>query len=697
MTKHFFYCFIFLFVIIGSAYSKSDVTYPKELEQLHNNLISNFLQPTVDESKVENLLSTLDSKGAWTQIDYTDLERGGWPVLQHLYNLQTLAIAYQKSGTQYYKKEELSKKIHLALNYWLDNDFQNPNWWNPEIGVPKYLSPVLFAMESELSPEQFKKGIKILNRSKIRLAGQNKVWLSGNVLYKSLLLRNADSVAIAAEAIKGELAINRLAIQPDYSFHEHGAMLQFGNYGLSFMRDMTMWIDIMNNTAFQFEKERVSLLRAYVLDGMQWVLWKKGLDIAASGRQLFKGAQIEKRNLMVGQLNEMKKLDSKYAEEYEKAKDVSSLVGNKYFWRSDFQVQRSKDYYFSLKLSSNRVRAYETANSENLQGYHLGSGMTLLYQTQNEYEDIFPFWNWKKLPGTTIIQDTSAIPVSNAWGYTIDDNFVGAVSDGENGMAVLQYNRGGLKANKSWFMFDDKIVCLGNGITAKTEFPVTTSINQTFLNGNILVKTDAGEKSVANEQEFTRLNWLLHDNIGYLFPTDAKVKLTAKNTIGSWYNVAHRYKDVSENADIFSLWIDHGKNPKNGNYAYILVPNATRAIMADLEANKPFKFVNLPNQQSVVSKNGNLAGIVFYAAGKSYVFGCVEVSKPCAVMLKKTDAGIAVSISDPSYQQKDIILKMKGNYEVENGLFESGNTTITISLPQGNEAGKTLTINLKNK
>ncbi len=93
-------------------------------------------------------------------VYYADLERGGWPVLQHLHNLQTLAVAYQKPGTKYYHKEELSKKIHLALNYWLDNDFQNPNWWNPEIGVPKYLSPVLIAMENELSPEQFQKGIR---------------------------------------------------------------------------------------------------------------------------------------------------------------------------------------------------------------------------------------------------------------------------------------------------------------------------------------------------------------------------------------------------------------------------------------------------------------------------------------------------------------------------------------------------------
>ncbi len=69
MTKHFFRIFIFLFVFVGSAYSMPEVTYPKELDQLHKNVISNFLQATVDEGQVESFLSTLGSKGAWTQID----------------------------------------------------------------------------------------------------------------------------------------------------------------------------------------------------------------------------------------------------------------------------------------------------------------------------------------------------------------------------------------------------------------------------------------------------------------------------------------------------------------------------------------------------------------------------------------------------------------------------------------------------
>ena len=60
----------------------------------------------------------------------------------------------------------------------------------------------MILMENELSEKQKQEGIKILNSAKIKYSGQNKVWVSGVVLLKSLLLRNADSVRIAGKSIQ---------------------------------------------------------------------------------------------------------------------------------------------------------------------------------------------------------------------------------------------------------------------------------------------------------------------------------------------------------------------------------------------------------------------------------------------------------------------------------------------------------------
>jgi chondroitin AC lyase len=40
-----------------------------------------------------------------------------------------------------------------------------------------------------------------------------------------------------------------------------------------------------------------------------------------------------------------------------------------------------------------------------------------LYQSGKEYKNIFPFWDWKRIPGTTTLQDDEPLPVLTARGY----------------------------------------------------------------------------------------------------------------------------------------------------------------------------------------------------------------------------------------------------------------------------------------
>jgi chondroitin AC lyase len=606
-----------------------------------------------------------------------------------------IAIKSIKKDNPYYHDKTVLAKITLGLNYWLKNDFVSPNWWYPQIGIPQALAPILLIMEEELSTDQIATGVTLLNRAKIGMGGQNKVWLSGNVMLKSLLLRNVDSVAIAAKAIQAELKVSKgLGVQPDNTFHEHGVMLQNGNYGLSYLDNMIKWIAVLRNTPFAFDESKISILRNYALEGMQWIVFKKSFDIAASGRHMFRDELELKRNNLMGYFNDLAKLDPAFAASYLKATDYKNLVGNKHFWNSDYHIQRTPNYLFSLKMSSSRVSGYETVNFENMMGYHLGSGMTLLYQTDEEYKNIFPFWDWKKLPGTTIIQDKAPIPVSNAWGYKIEGDFVGGVTDGKDGIAVLKYNRGGLQANKAWFMFNNQIVCLGNGITADTSFNVTTSINQTYLKGDVVVSAKNITSKASGDKALENPNWVLHNNIGYVFPDGGNLQLAAKSVSGSWYNVAQRYEDVKEKADIFSLWYNHGKKPKDQKYQYILVPNATETMLNALTTQPSFKIINNVDQEIVMANDGSMAGIIFYKPGKADVFGGIIVNQPCLVMLKRIGAQIDLSISEPTQKLKELFITIKGDYKLPNGNSKNGETQIKIDLPFGFEAGKTIFIKL---
>ena len=679
-----------------SVIFKTSQDFPTELRQLHRNVLAGILEESADIQEVQMLLAEMLSNGSWANIDYSSKERGAWQPRQHLSNLLAIAKAYKTIDNKFYQKKEVSTKIHIGLNYWLENDFQCPNWWYPIIGVPMVLNPIMILMEGELSSEQLEKGLVILNRCEIGRTGQNKVWQSGNVLHSSLLTRDIEMVKKASASIQEELVVSlNEGVQPDWSYHQHGPQLQFGNYGLSYVNDMIKWISILRKTPNAFDENKVSILRDYLLKGQRWVTWKDQFDISACGRQLFVDSPESKAASLSKSFGKMELLDPSYKDQYIKANDYTTLIGNKHFWRSDIQVQRTSNYYFSVKMCSERVIGAESCNSENLQGYYMVDGASFLYQSVEEYRNIFPFLDWKKIPGTTTLQDTEPLPVLTASGYRIPSYFVGGVSNSSTGIAVLDYDRNGLTARKSWFMLDDMIFNLGTGITSDQKLQVTTGINQSFLKGDVIIKTDAEEVIDQGMKSISNPLWILHDNIGYVFLGSNEVKLEAQTSEGSWNWVASRYPDERIHDEIFKLWFDHGENPKKQSYAYILVPNADKSQMSELENENLYEIKNDSDIQEIVKKDGTKAGVVFYMPAKSNALGGIEVNQPCVVLMNKQIDNLEISVSDPTQKLIEIELIIDGNYSHQSARIEKGKTIISISLPNGAEAGKTTMLNLK--
>ena len=686
--------------VTGTPVQKNKATqYPEELQVLHKNAMTYFLASAVDTLEVESLMERLKENGSWTSIDYTNKVRGGWPVKEHLEHVQLMAKAYQQPKSPFYHTNNLLKKIHLSLNYWLTNDFLSTNWWDQHIGVPELLAPTLLLMENELSPQQLDQALVLMNRAKIKMSGQNKVWLSGNVLLRSLLTRNVDSVAIASSSIQNELKIaDGVGIKSDWSYHEHGAQLQFGNYGLSYLEDMIKWYTMVNGTPFQFATSKKEILRNYVLRGQQWVIYKEQMDISASGRQLFIDEQAKKYERLKACIAQMAMLDKEYSEDYEDAIDSETLSGNKHFWKSDFQVHRRKDFYFSVKMSSGRVVGTESVNRENIQGYYLGDGVSLLYVNNKENTNVAPFWDWKMLPGITVVQDTAALPIIKAWDFETNSTFVGGVTNGDNGIAALAYDRDGVQAHKSWFMFDDKIVCLGSGIDSDHESPLFTSVNQVFLNGRVLYSKDGSISDDLKPKQQLNPDWLLHDNTGYIFPKSKNVFVQTRFLEGSWNKVAKRYRPVILTESILKIWFDHGSRPKKATYEYILVPNANEEQMIGLQENFPFIINNQVDQQSVVRQDKSEGGIIFYKAGHTDVLDGIQTSQPCVLHYKKTDNGLELALSDPTQKLTELEIIIKGNYTGGFAQMMNDRTLLKITLPKGDYAGSSVSISLsKNK
>ena len=84
-----------------------------------------------------------------------------------------------------------------------------------------------------------------------------------------------------------------------------------------------------------------------------------------------------------------------------------------------------------------------------------------------------PIWEWDKIPGVTSRDFKTDQQMTVQWGESGSTEFVGGVSDGKYGATVYDMNYNDVKAKKSYFFFDDEVVCLGAGINSEAAENVT--------------------------------------------------------------------------------------------------------------------------------------------------------------------------------------------------------------------------------
>lgn len=70
----------------------------------------------------------------------------------------------------------------------------------------------------------------------------------------------------------------------------------------------------------------------------------------------------------------------------------------KHFWTSDFTVLHRENFYVSVRNSSKRNKTTEYMNNENSKAYYIADGTTVIMRTGGEYRDIFPVWDWSRIP-----------------------------------------------------------------------------------------------------------------------------------------------------------------------------------------------------------------------------------------------------------------------------------------------------------
>lgn len=536
-----------------------------------------------DMAKVETYLADLRGDGSWADINYADTRRSGWDPKRHADRVLEIVKIYKTPGTPMYESADLKEKIHRALGFWFKEKPKCLNWWQNEIGVPKTLGPACILIEDELSDSEKEGIIDVVSAARFKMTGQNKVWLAGNVLIRGLLQDDAQLVKMARDTIMSEIAVGRAeGIKSDWSFHQHGPQQQFGNYGLAYLSGMGFYHKLFDGTAYRFDDEQESILRSFINEGYKWVIWNRYMDVSALGRQLFHNAQLHKG----------------YALAFTAAGfgiggfpvSGNPLVGHKHFYESDYTVHRSADWMASLKMSSSRVTGTEVVNEDNLLGYYLGDGATFYYVRGDEYCNVFPFWDWRKIPGVTAYEDDASIPNIRKNKSKNVSPLVGGVDYGSGGVSVMTLERDRLKARKAWFFTDDFVFCLASGISSDSLPEVTTSIDSRFKRGDLSVFASGRWRKVDGEERFnSRMMRFYHDSIGYVVMPTAPLVAFAGTKTGDWSDFMKMYAPARVEGDVVSLHLRHGSRPDGASYRYFVLPACRKETVARFDPAKQVK------------------------------------------------------------------------------------------------------------
>ncbi|RPD99961.1 chondroitin lyase [Aureibaculum marinum] len=710
---------LFIFIITNISAQKNLEIIEKRIEkELVSTLNTSdmylyLIDSNREEAIVQEAINTINDEGSWPSINYKDLSLTGYEHKYHIRNLVVSTLLYNKKESKFYKNPILKRTINKGLRYWIEKDFKSANWWHNIVLVPTSFTNIFILMNDDVDSDLFEKAQPIIKRATktshwARQSG-DRVKICSAEAKNYLLTKDQENFESTLAEIEDQIRLNtgKRGIQNDYSFHHRvHRENNTATYGLGFANVLVEWALFVNKTKYAFSNEKIKLLVDFYLDGIvKQTAFGKSPETGVKNREI---TRIQEYKLYSStpleyllEVTKYRKDEIKEIIKLRKGKlQKPSLSFSKFFWQSELFVIQRPNYFSSVRMYSIRNRNTELAhNSEGIFNHHRSDGSNHLEVTGDEYFNIWPVYDWQKIPGATILQK-KALPNQHQVQKDGLTNFVGATTDGVYGTVGFDFisPHDFIRAKKSWFFFDDEYVCLGAGI-ASNHFnnTVVTTINQNLLHGDVLVslknKTQSLEKG---EHKLSDVNWVYHNGIGYVFPEPIMVNLSNKTESGRWSDInlqSTSPKGLVEK-DVFKLWIDHGKRPQGENlwfypgkmdtkevtYQYIVVPKTTPEKLN--EQNNIKILSNNSKIQAVKHTGLNMTQVVFYKAGSVKIDDGITLTldSPGIIIVKMEGSTLkSISASDPSRNMSKFHLSI------------TGREAIVIDLPQGDNAGKSVT------
>lgn len=600
--------------------------------------------------------------------------------------IRELASAYKRKRSVFFGDAGIRNAIADALeklsSVYNTGIEQYGNWWYWEIGIPLSLNTVFCLMYDELDKLLMKSYMAAERHfnDDIKLTGANRVWEVIIVAVRGLLTEDEAMIRSAADGIENimDYTDSGDGFYPDGSFIQHGSFPYNGGYGRSLLYELAAFIYIFRSDGFGdigIIYDRIK--KAY----MPFMAYGNCMDMVR-GREVsryyeqcdFAGARILGAALVllsVGEDEELKRLIAgqltedffEYSTAYEsELADALLSEGIRYeekpvfaaFNSMDRAVKKGRGFIAGLAMHSERIANFESINNENGHAYHTADGMLYIYKENEQISNRFwPTIDLQRLPGTTVLRNTAVRENSVS-----QQSFVGSCGIGENGVCAMELNPVGykLRASKAWFFFENEIVCLGSGISGRDGITVETVVENRRVSENSRFTVCGSESEDGYDIKGAYLDGD-HD-MAYIFPEVQHVKVLRDVRSGEWDNIK---KDGMEHSGMYvTMWIDHGKNPQDASYEYIILPKCSEDGYKEYTAKNDIRIIENSPWIQCVRKNG-VTGIVFLKDKTRSMEG-VLCDRRCIIMLEENEA-LTLAVAEPTQKQKSICIELEYSAE----------------------------------
>jgi len=323
-------------------------------------------------------------------------------------------------------------------------------------------------------------------------------------------------------------------------------------------------------------------------------------------------------------------------------------VGTLFMPYSGLLIARQPAWMVTAKGFSKYIWDYESSGTENIYGRYLSYGhleFTDLENKNSSYNPSNSDWNWNHIPGATnkylSYTNLDYNKTSGKHRNLSDNTFLGGISLNDNcAMFTNQVHDNAIDksfyADKSVFVFDNLVYCLGSGINSQsTTTPVYTTLFQNVL-------TSGYSTTYINGQEYST------DITNISNPT-------IKDNYGNVFIVEDGYVNVNKNNTCMLAYINHGKVVTDKKYAYAWMIKPTEQEVEYYKNNPPISVLSQNEVAHVVYNNDKkvLALSVFKTETPVDIREIYSVSTPMLVMFSENnDNTFDLAFSDPDMKRE---------------------------------------------